>query len=106
MGGIEKQEHDNLVYPVYQDINGILEKPDVIIDFCIPKATLSILPFAIKHTVPLVIATTGFTVEEQAKIEEAACYIPILQSANMCYEITLMSLIASELSKELVRKSN
>ena len=42
--------------------------PDVIIDFSIPVATFGVLEYAKKNNVPVVIATTGFTGEEEKKI--------------------------------------
>lgn len=60
-----------------------LNGTDVIIDFSHPDATMSILPFAIKLRIPMVIATTGFDSEQEQRIEEAAAVIPIFKSANM-----------------------
>ena len=48
-------------------VNQITEKPDVIIDFSIPVATFVILEYAKKNNVPVVIATTGFTGEEEKR---------------------------------------
>lgn len=56
---------------------------DVIIDFSHPDATMSVLPFAVKSSIPMVIATTGFEDEQVKRIEEAATVIPIFKSANM-----------------------
>ena len=57
----------NLAYPVYNDFNNIFELPNVIIDFSTPEATIGILDFAISKNIALVIATTGFTEEQQAR---------------------------------------
>ena len=57
-------------YIVYNDINKIQEKVDVIIDFSNPKATFKILEYAKKNKTPIVIATTGFTKEELKEIEK------------------------------------
>lgn len=87
--------------PIYNDINLIIEKPDVIIDFSSPEATLKILEYAKKEKVPMVIATTGFNEEQKAIIEEYSKTIPIFISGNMSYEINLMCEIVSKLAKEL-----
>ena len=47
-------------FPVYTDISEISKKPDVIIDFSVPCATLNILKYAKQNNVPIVIATTRF----------------------------------------------
>lgn len=83
------------------DINSILELPNIIIDFSAPEATLSLLPYCISHAIPIVIATTGFKEEQQNKIIDASMQIPIFQSSNMSYEITLISQILAKLSEKL-----
>lgn len=60
---------------------------DVVIDFSRPKATMTILPMAVERQIPMVIATTGFSPEQEAKIEEAGKTIPIFWSSNMAYSI-------------------
>ena len=75
--------------------------PDVIIDFSIPEATFTILEFAIKNKIPVVIATTGFSHEEILKIKEYSKIIPIFMSSNMSYEINLMSKILADLAIKL-----
>ncbi len=85
-------------FPVYQKLEDIDRPIDVIIDFSVPVSTLNILEFAIKSKIPLVIATTGFSEEEKAKIKAASKFIPIFQSANMSFNINLMSRIVAELA--------
>ncbi len=101
LGGLDHKITHNLPYPIFNDVNDILEKPDVIIDFSIPNATINLLPYCVQNTIPLVIATTGFNESEQNEILQASSHIPIFQSANMSYEITLISHIIAKLSKKL-----
>ena len=82
-------------------INEITEKPDIIIDFSTPEASLSILQYAEKNKIPVVIATTGFSDEQTAKIMEYSKTLPIFKSANMSYETNLMIALVSKLAKEL-----
>lgn len=82
-------------------INEITEKPDVIIDFSTPEASLSILQYAEKNKIPVVIATTGFSDEQTAKIKEYSKTLSIFKSANMSYETNLMIALVSKLAKEL-----
>src|SRR5262245_18670077 len=50
-----------------------ITKPvDVVIDFSIPAGAMSILKTCLAKKIPLVLATTGFTPEEQNTIQEAA----------------------------------
>ena len=68
--GFDKENTGEFAFPVYTNINEITEKPDVIIDFSIPIATFNILEYAKENKVPVVIATTGFTEEQENLIKE------------------------------------
>jgi len=70
--------------------NSLIKKPDVIIDFSSPEATFLALDYAVCHLVPIVIATTGFSDTENAKIQEYSQAIPIFKSSNMSYVINLL----------------
>lgn len=109
---VEKQEDLNIVcgfsinegnngFPIYNDINKIKEKVDVIVDFSAPVATFKILEYARKNKVPMVIATTGFSKEENEKIKEYSKEIPIFKSANMSLDINLMANIIQTVAKVL-----
>ena len=101
LGGLDCKITHNLPYRVFTDTKSIFEKPDVIIDFSVPDATISLLSYCIQNNIAMVIATTGFDAEQQKQIEEASAKIPIFQSANMSYEVTLVSHIVAKLSQKL-----
>lgn len=101
IGGMDKENTGEYTFPVYTDFYQIQELPDVIIDFSVPQATLGILSFAEQHHIPVVIATTGFSQEQQKKIEESSKQIPIFQSSNMSYSIYIMGKIAQILTTSL-----
>ncbi len=84
-----------------EDPETIKEKIDVIIDFSKPEGTFKILEYAKKKVIPVVIATTGFTKEEQDKILEYSKEIPIFQSSNMSFEINIMCDMVAKLAKQL-----
>ena len=91
----------NSTFPIYTDIDSIKEKPDIIIDFSIPEATMNILEFAKAKNIPIVIATTGFSEEQLSKIEDFSKIIPIFRSGNMSYEINIMADIVAKLANQL-----
>ncbi len=64
---------------------------DVIIDFSHHSLTGELLDYAEKKGLPVVLATTGQTPEEKARIEEAAKKIPIFLAANYSLGIAVMS---------------
>ena len=81
--------------------NDITKKPDVIIDFSTPSATFIALDYAIKNLVPMVIATTGFSFDEENRIKEFSEAIPIFKSSNMAYGINIFSNMVAELAQKL-----
>lgn len=99
--GIDMSDNGDTNFPVYTNLNQIIEKPDVIIDFSIPAATFRILEYAKNNSIPIVIATTGFTLDEEEKIKEYSKYIPIFKSANMSYSINLLQHLLKEIAPKL-----
>ena len=100
IAGFDK-ETKKYSYPVYTNINDIKEIPDVIIDFSIPKATFNILEYARKNNISTVIATTGFSEEENNKILEISKEIPIFKSANMSFDVTMMKNLLKQIAPKL-----
>lgn len=99
--GFDKIDSGDNNFPVFTNVSEINLIPDVIIDFSIPEATFTILEFAIKNKIPIVIATTGFSNDQINKIKEYSKIIPIFMSSNMSYEINLMSKILADLAIKL-----
>lgn len=86
-----KSECDFPVYKSFDNISG-----DVIIDFSNPSALDSILSFAIKNKVGVVLATTGYTKDHIDKIKEASKSIPIFFTFNMSLGINLLVNLAKK----------
>ena len=95
---ISKREDE---YPVFTKVEEINIKPDVIVDFSIPIATFNILEFALKTNTPVVIATTGFSAEENKRIEEYSKKIAIFKSANMSFDVTMMKNLLKQIAPKL-----
>ena len=101
VAGIDITENNNSNFPVYSNINDLKEKVDVIIDFSRPESTLNVLEYAKSKKIAVVIATTGFSKEQEDIIKEYSKSIPIFKSANMSFDINLMCKIVSEVAKML-----
>lgn len=101
IGGFDVNDKGQNTFPVYSNIDDIKEKPDVIVDFSVPIATLNILKYAIQTKTAIVIATTGFSNEELEQIKEASKIIPIFKSSNMSFDINLMKKIVAEVAVAL-----
>ncbi len=88
-------------FHVYTDINGIEEPKGVIVDFSHHSQTPQILDFAVKNSLPVVVATTGHTLEEKEQIEKAASSVPIFKTANMSIGINLLIELAKKAAELL-----
>lgn len=101
IGGFDKENTGKFTFPVYTNFEEIKDKPDVIIDFSVPKATFNMLNYAKEKHIPVVIATTGFSEEENQKIIKYSKELPIFKSANMSFVINLMAKVLTQVAKAL-----
>lgn len=69
-----------------------------VIDFSNPANLDMILDYAVTRNCPTVIATTGYTQEQQQQIAEAAKEIPIVFAANFSLGITVMGRVLREIA--------
>lgn len=99
--GFDREEDNTKEFPIYNNLENIKEKIDVIIDFSVPVATFKILEYARKNHIPTVIATTGFSEEEIDKIKEISKEVPIFRSSNMSLDINLMAEIIKKVAEVL-----
>lgn len=76
------------------------EKVDAIIDFSHPNNINEILKYGVKNHCVLIIATTGFDQQQLLKIEEASSQVPIFQSYNTSFGISMLTKIVKEVAKE------
>ena len=68
--------------PVVDNLESVIDKCDVIIDFSTKENGMEVLNLAIKYKKALVNGTTGFSAEEMQRFKDAACEIPMLYAAN------------------------
>lgn len=88
-------------FPVYQTLDQVEEKADVIIDFSHPSALDGVLAYAKSHFTPVVIGSTGYTPEQNQEIEEAAKEIPVFFSFNMSLGVNLLVSLAKKAAQVL-----
>ncbi len=77
-------------YPVYDSFDKVTEAADVIIDFSHPSVLENLLIFAKKNSLPLVLATTGFSASQTEQIKASANDIPLFFTFNMSLGINLL----------------
>ncbi|MDE6261263.1 MAG: 4-hydroxy-tetrahydrodipicolinate reductase [Oscillospiraceae bacterium] len=81
-------------FPVFSTPAACGVEADAVIDFSHPAALEGLLDFCVTCKLPIVLATTGYSEEQLARVGEAAKSIPVFRSANMSLGINvLMDLI-------------
>ncbi len=80
----------NYGFPMYADPMEYSGAADVIIDFSSPAALDPLLAYAKAKHIPLVLATTGYTAEQEKDIINASKCVPIFRSANFSLGINLL----------------
>ena len=83
------------------DADAVFAAADVVIDFTVPAATLANLEHARRHGTAMVIGTTGLTVEEDAKLDEAAREITVMQAGNMSLGVNLLVQVTAQVAAAL-----
>ena len=91
---------------MYSSLEEVNEKVDAIIDFSHPNNLEDILKFGIKNHCALVIATTGFNDQQKLHIEEASSQIPIFQSYNTSFGVSMLTKIVKSVAKEFYEQLN
>ncbi|MCI1269269.1 MAG: 4-hydroxy-tetrahydrodipicolinate reductase, partial [Ruminococcus sp.] len=76
--------------PIVSSADKLEVKPDVIIDYSNPASLDSLLSYSLSTGVPLVLATTGYSDEQIAKIKAAAENTAIFFTFNMSLGINLL----------------
>lgn len=85
---------------MYASLNEVHEKVDAIIDFSHPDKLNDILKFGVRNHCALVLATTGYSEQQILHIEEASSQIPIFQSYNTSFGVSMLTKIVKEVAKE------
>lgn len=81
-------------FPVFSSPADFKGQADAVIDFSSPAALSALLDFCTDRRLPVVLATTGYSQEQLAAIDQAAQVIPIFRSANMSLGVNvLMALV-------------
>lgn len=99
---IEEQEGISLAAMIEprngEKLHDIKETVDVVIDFSNPENLEMLMDFCIARKCPAVIATTGFSLEQQQMITDTAQQVPVVFAANFSLGITVMKRILSEIA--------
>ena len=91
VAGIDMKDGELNGIPVYDSLDKLDGKGDVVIDFSAPAAVEKALPYCEAHKLPIVVCTTGLSEELQLKIVQLSRSIPVFKSANMAMGINVLS---------------
>ncbi len=79
-------------------------KLDAVIDFSVPKAAIHVLDQCLASRIPLVLATTGLTEQQESQVTAAADQIPLLWAPNMSLAVNLTMKLAEIAAQALARQ--
>ena len=91
VAGIDMKDGEQNGIPVYDSLEKLNGKGDVIIDFSSPAAVEKALPYCQTHKLPIVVCTTGLSEELQLKVVQLSRSVPVFKSANMSMGINVLS---------------
>jgi 4-hydroxy-tetrahydrodipicolinate reductase len=87
--------------PITDDLAGLLEKGEVVVDFSVPEATLNHLRAVALQRRAMVIGTTGFSAAELEELKSLARQVPCVCSPNMSVGVNLLYKVIGEMAKIL-----
>lgn len=88
----------------YRNLEDIKEDFDVIIDFSKPESLAETVKYCKMHKKPVLIATTGFTKEQDGMIEELSHHTAVFHTQNMSLGINVVER-ALELISPMLKES-
>ena len=89
-------------FPIYKSFDDVKSIPDVIIDFSHVAVLDSLITFAVKNNVPVILATTGYNAEQIEKIKNTANKIPVFFTANMSLGVNLLCSLAKSAASSML----
>lgn len=104
IAGVDKHKPEDLSFPVYTQFADVDQKADCLIDFSNPSALDEILAYCKATGTPVVLATTGYSEEQFATIQQASEEVAVFYSANMSLGINLLVEL-SQIASKILGKS-
>lgn len=101
VAGIDLYTEQYADFPIVNNPSKLTVKPDVIIDFSNPASLDGLLDYCLSTGVPIVVASTGYSDEQIAKIKSASEQIPVFFTFNMSLGINLLVQLAKKATEVL-----
>ncbi len=96
VGGIDLIQPQNVDFEYAKTFSELRCQADVIVDFSNPAVLDSMLDYAVKNKMPVVICTTGYSEQQKQKIQAASKEIAVFYSGNMSLGINLIIELAKK----------
>jgi len=88
-------------YPVFEKIDQVDAKADVIVDFSRPESVPELVSYAVKNNTALMVATTGLEEQHAGLLKHAAESVPVFNSANMSLGVNLVKVVCRRVARVL-----
>lgn len=95
VAGIDLNDRVYADFPIYRKPSEFTGEADVIVDFSHPSLLDDLLELALTRQIPLVLATTGYSEEQLAKIRAAAEKVAVFFTFNMSLGVNLLQELAA-----------
>lgn len=96
VAGIDTNDALGLPFPIYNKLEDMQEKADVLIDFSHPQAIMAALPVCAARTLPCVVCTTGLGEDVKQAMQQVSAKTAVFYSANMSLGINLLATLAKQ----------
>ncbi|MGN0707844.1 MAG: 4-hydroxy-tetrahydrodipicolinate reductase [Faecalibacterium sp.] len=104
VAGIDLYDGEQNGIPVFDRLDKLEGRGDVLIDFSSPAALEKALPYCEAHKLPVVACTTGLSEELQLKLVQLSGSVPVFKSANMSMGINILAELCKRASAVLGMK--
>ena len=86
----------DLTFPLYASLDQVTEQIDGVIDFSSAKSLPSTLAFCKAHSLPVLLAATGYSDEDMKTIAQYARSVAIFKTGNLSIGVNLLQLLAKK----------
>lgn len=102
-GLTRRPEQSDGPLPLFSRPEDFKDAADVAIDFSNQAFLQPLLTYCVSRRLPVVLATTGYSEDQQAQIQAASEKIPVFQSANMSVGINALMALVRQAAASLGR---
>ena len=93
--------NEPLAFPLYAAIGDVKEQADAVIDFSAASGLEGTLSYCEAHSLPVVLAATGYTQADEARIRAAAERIAVFRTGNLSVGVNLLQMLAKKAAQVL-----